>query len=136
MNIKQDINMTRKTSELEQRYSLTKIEPLAKEQEEIKKQLEVDISLSISSNKPVANKVITETLNNKVNKIEGKTLSSNDFTNEYKEKLDNIEENATNYTPPINSVFFCVETIDKPEYEMVGNITINNTIIYAYKKIS
>lgn len=136
MNIKQDINMTRKTSELEQRYSLTKIEPLAKEQEEIKKQLEVDTSLSISSNKPVANKVITETLNNKVNKIEGKTLSSNDFTNEYKEKLDNIEENATNYTPPINSVFFCVETIDKPEYEMVGNITINNTTIYAYKKIS
>lgn len=136
MNIKQDINMTRKTSELEQRYSLTKIEPLAKEQEEIKKQLEVDTSLSISSNKPVANKVITEALNNKVNKIEGKTLSSNDFTNEYKGKLDNIEENATNYTPPINSVFFCVETIDKPEYEMVGNITIDNTTIYAYKKIS
>lgn len=136
MNIKQDINMTRKTSELEQRYSLTKIEPLAKEQEEIKKQLEVDTSLSISSNKPVANKVITETLNNKVNKIEGKTLSSNDFTNEYKEKLDNIEENATNYTPPINSVFFCVETIDDPKYELIGYMMIDTTYIYAYKKIS
>lgn len=136
MNIKQDINMARKPTELEQKYSLNKIEKVADEQEEIKKQIEVDTKLSISSNKAVANKVITEALNNKVNKIENKTLTTNDFTDIYKNKLDGIEENATNYIPPINSVFFCVETIDDPRYELVGYITIDTTNIYAYKKIS
>lgn len=31
-------------------------------------------------------------LNKKVDKIEGKSLSTNDFTNEYKNTLDNLEE--------------------------------------------
>ena len=31
----------------------------------------------------------------KVNKVEGKSLSTNDFTNEDKNKLASIEENAT-----------------------------------------
>jgi hypothetical protein len=35
-------------------------------------------------------------LDSKVEKENGKGLSSNNFTNEYKEKLDNIEPNATN----------------------------------------
>lgn len=122
--------------ELEQKYNLNKIEKVADEQEEIKKQIEVDTKLSISSNKAVANKVITEALNNKVNKIENKTLTTNDFTDIYKNKLDGIEENATNYTPPINSVFFCVETTDNPKYELIGSITIDDTNVYAYKKIS
>ena len=38
-------------------------------------------------------KKITDT--NKVDKIEGKNLSTNDFTDEYKNKLDNIETEAT-----------------------------------------
>ena len=33
-------------------------------------------------------------LNTKVDKVEGKTLTSNDFTDEYKNKLDAIEDNA------------------------------------------
>lgn len=33
-------------------------------------------------------------LNNKVNKVDNKDLSTNDFTDYYKNKLDNIEENA------------------------------------------
>ena len=40
MNIKQDINMARKPTELEQKYSLNKIEKVADEQEKIKKQKE------------------------------------------------------------------------------------------------
>ena len=36
MNIKQDINMARKPTELEQKYSLNKIKKVADEQEEIK----------------------------------------------------------------------------------------------------
>lgn len=37
---------------------------------------------------------------NKVDKVDGKTLSSNDFTDELKSKLENIDENATEYTHP------------------------------------
>jgi hypothetical protein len=76
-----------------------------------------DSALSLESTKPVQNKVITgkvnaidesiETLaetteekieeldNAKVDKEPGKALSTNDFTNEYKAKLDGIEAGAT-----------------------------------------
>ena len=37
---------------------------------------------------------LSSILDNKVDVIEGKSLTSNDFTNEYKQKLDNIEDNA------------------------------------------
>lgn len=44
------------------------------------------------------NRLVTDTekatWNNKVDKVEGKGLSTNDFTNELKSKLDNIEDNA------------------------------------------
>jgi hypothetical protein len=37
---------------------------------------------------------LTDSLNNKVDKIEGKGLSSNDYSTEEKEKLATVEENA------------------------------------------
>lgn len=40
---------------------------------------------------------------NKVDKVSGKELSSNDFTNEYKNKLDGIAVNANNYIHPNDS---------------------------------
>lgn len=42
-------------------------------------------------------------LNNKVDKVDGKSLTSNDFTNTLKTKLDGIAENANNYSLPIAS---------------------------------
>lgn len=56
--------------------------------------LEVDDTLSETSTNPVQNKVITVALSEKVDKEVGKTLTSNDFTNELKDKLDNIEVGA------------------------------------------
>ncbi|QUR46167.1 SGNH/GDSL hydrolase family protein [Bacteroides xylanisolvens] len=50
----------------------------------------VDSSLSTTSTNPVQNKVITEELNKKVLKVDGKGLSTNDFDNEYKLKIDNM----------------------------------------------
>lgn len=47
--------------------------------------------LSDESPHPVQNKVITKALNDKVDKIDGKTLSTNDFTDEYKSKIDNMK---------------------------------------------
>lgn len=38
---------------------------------------------------------------NKVDKVSGKELSTNDFTTAYKSKLDNIESNANNYSLPL-----------------------------------
>lgn len=49
----------------------------------------IDSVLSTVSTNPVQNKVITEELNKKVEKIEGKGLSTNDFDDEYKRKIDN-----------------------------------------------
>ena len=43
---------------------------------------------------------MTTELGNKVDKVTGKELSSNDFTNTLKTKLDNIAENANNYSHP------------------------------------
>lgn len=40
----------------------------------------------------------------KVDKIEGKGLSTNDYTTEEKTKLSNIEENSNNYIHPISGV--------------------------------
>jgi len=37
---------------------------------------------------------LAESFDEKVDKVEGKTLTSNDFTDELKSKLDNIEEGA------------------------------------------
>jgi len=37
---------------------------------------------------------LSDLLDTKVDKIEGKSLSTNDFTTEYKQKLDDIEDNA------------------------------------------
>lgn len=54
----------------------------------------VDSELSSTSENPVENKVITASLNNKVDKENGKGLSSNDFTTELKDKLDGVEEGA------------------------------------------
>ena len=56
--------------------------------------LAVDDTLSETSTNPVQNKVITLALSEKVDKEVGKTLTSNDFTNELKDKLDNIEVGA------------------------------------------
>jgi len=55
------------------------------------------VNADISENANISQSKINgleEALNNKVDKIEGKTLTSNDFTDEYKDKLDGIGEGA------------------------------------------
>lgn len=50
-----------------------------------------DETLSETSVNAVQNKVITQALNKKIDKVFGKGLSSNDYTNEEKEKLADLE---------------------------------------------
>ena len=109
---RQDRNGTRTSEELRRRYKFKDIELTADEVEYLKQFLEVDSFLSTSSTHAVENRVITQALNNKVNKEEGKGLSSNDFTDELLNNL-NIAYNAaqtggtggvTGDTLPIGSV--------------------------------
>lgn len=58
------------------------------------KEIDVDSALSDTSTNPVQNKVVKAELDKKVTEETGKGLSTNDFTNAYKTKLDNIEEKA------------------------------------------
>lgn len=54
----------------------------------------VDTAISASSTNPVQNKVITDALANKVDKVTGKGLSTNDYTTTEKNKLAGIAEGA------------------------------------------
>ena len=54
------------------------------------KKITVDSELSWTSENPVQNKVVTAAWANKVDEVEGKGLSSNDYTTEEKEKLTNL----------------------------------------------
>lgn len=51
-----------------------------------------DAELSSTSTNPVQNKVIKVALDDKVDKVEGKQLSTEDFTTELKEKLNELSE--------------------------------------------
>lgn len=89
---RQDRNGTRTSEELRRRYRLNDIELTADEVEYLKQFIEVDSFLSTSSIHPVQNKVVTNALNNKVTTETGKGLSSNDFTDTQKEKLDSLSK--------------------------------------------
>jgi hypothetical protein len=95
---RQDRNGTRTSEELRRRYKFKDIELTADEVEYLKQFIEVDSFLSTSSIHPVQNKIVTAALNNKVNTEAGKGLSSNDFTDTEKEKLEDlsITEGLTN----------------------------------------
>ena len=63
----------------------------------------VDSELSNTSTNPVQNKVVYSALGGKVDKVNGKGLSANDFTDTLKNKLDGIEANANAYVHPTTS---------------------------------
>ena len=56
----------------------------------------VDTTLSSTSTNAVQNKVINTALGNKVDKVSGKGLSTNDFTATYKTALDNLNTTIAN----------------------------------------
>lgn len=63
----------------------------------------VDSTLSKNSINAVENKAITYALEGKVDKEEGKRLTSNDFTDSYKNMLDNVDAEPTNSQKLITS---------------------------------
>lgn len=123
MATKRDINGFRTPDDVVRRYDLADIKLNSEDIEMIKSQIVCDDHLSITSVAPVQNKVITEALNNKVNKVEGKGLSTNDFTNSYKNILDNIT---------INNIEKWNENVSTTLYSnvsgTVGDITFDTSI--------
>lgn len=60
----------------------------------------VDSTLSATSTNPVQNKAVNTALSNKVDKVSGKGLSTNDYTTAEKNKLAGITTGANNYVHP------------------------------------
>ena len=73
----------------------------------------VDSALSTTSENPVQNKVITAALNDKVNAVQGKGLSTNDYTNAEKAS---VALSAETLTPISESAYEALATKDKPLY--------------------
>ena len=71
---------------------------------------------------------ITVLVNTKVDKIEGKNLSTNDFTNEYKNKLDNLDDIVVEESDP--TVPAWAKEATKPSYTAaeVGALSDETTL--------
>ena len=91
MTKKQDLNGYRKPEDVVSRFKLNDIELNTEQIEEIKKSIVVDDQFSTTSENALQNKVITNGLNNvansKVDKVTGKSLSTNDYDDTEKNKV-------------------------------------------------
>lgn len=156
---KQDLNGVRTPEDVERRYNLGAIPGL----EEEVSNFEVDSALSSSSTHAVENRVITNALSSlnttKVDKVTGKGLSTNDFTDEYKNNvdsntidrhyhtnktiLDDITKNdlySLNKVYPVGSIYSTVDSTLFPALELggawssIGTQTVGTETIYLYKR--
>lgn len=105
----------------------------------------VDASLSSTSTNPVQNKVVNTELGKKVDKVSGKGLSTNDFTNAYKTKLDNAasKSDISSVYKPKGTVAFAslpitTEALREVEVGSVYNVsdafTTTNTFLEGTDK--
>lgn len=124
---RQDRNGVRTAVDLERRYKFNEIELTKDELEYLRKLIVVDSALSTTSTNPVQNKVVTKALNSKVNVEEGKCLSSNDFTDEY---IEQIEENtAKKHTHENKDV---LETYTLTEQELLDKVASISLSEYSF----
>lgn len=67
-------------------------------------------------------------VDNKVDKIEGKSLSTNDYTTAEKNKLNNIAANANNYSLPVasSSALGGIKSGTDITVDSAGNVSVNN----------
>ena len=94
----------------------------------------VDNALSTTSSNPVENKVITTALNNKVDKISGKGLSTEDYTTTEKNKLSNIEDGAeVNVIESVTVNGTEVAVVDKTIALTLLTTAVNNLTNYYLK---
>ena len=82
----------------------SKYEPLCNFETDEDDTIIIDSELSLESENAVQNKVITAALNDKVDKVDGKGLSTNDYTDSEKLKLYQNIENLENLTIEVNTI--------------------------------
>ena len=70
---------------------------------EMQTSITVDKAVTAGSNNPVSGGAVSTALGKKVDKVDGKQLSTNDYTTAEKTKLAGIAEGANNYTLPTAS---------------------------------
>lgn len=75
-------------------------------------EVKIDEALSETSTNPVQNKVVKAAVDGKVDKVEGKGLSTNDYTTDEKTKLSGIAENAEVNQNAYSSITDGVTTIN------------------------
>lgn len=120
MSIKQDRCLPRTALDVDRRYN-----PVPNDVEELRgiiKDFEVDTMLSASSSNAISNSAVTKALNNKVTKVAGKDLSTNDFTDEYKQKIDNATQSANDFTDEYKTKLDNIE--DGAEVNLIEKIYI------------
>ena len=81
-----------------------KYEPLCNFETDEDDTIIIDSELSLESENAVQNKIITAALNDKVDKVDGKGLSTNDYTDSEKLKLYKNIENLENLTTEVNTI--------------------------------
>lgn len=85
----------------------------------------VDPVLSENSTNAVENRIIVAALSNKIDKVEGKDLSTEDFTTSYKNLLDNVDTTPSNSNKLITSkavydaLSTKIDTDDQIEFDCV-----------------
>ena len=130
VNERQDRNGVRTPLDVERRHKMGLIEPTAKKVEDIEKDFNVDIALSINSTNPVENKAIAQAVNslnnNKVDKVAGKGLSTNDFTDTYKNSVDTASQSSHTHTN--KSVLDGISSSDISNWN--GKSTFKKTVLY------
>ena len=92
--------------------------------------VKVDAIPTANSTSAVSSQGVYGELANKVDKVEGKELSSNDFTDELLSKLNGIEDNANNYVLP-DEVVKSVAGMTGPTITL-GTLTFNGAATGSY----
>ena len=131
---KHDRVVPRTASDLERKYRMKNIEKTSQEVEELKEDIVVDTALSSTSTHPVENQVISKALANKVNKEEGKSLSSNDFTDEYIRRINNATGSSHSHSN--KDVLDSISQTDINNWNSSGSSTSYNLSSYAESGVS
>lgn len=123
MSVKQDGCVPRTPLDVERRYKSlpNEIDII----NELIENFEVDTELSASSTHAVENRTITKALNTKVTKVAGKDLSTNDFTDEYKNKIDDIVPTSNDFTDEYKQKLDDLNEFTDAEKTKLSNIEAN-----------
>ena len=91
----------------------------------------IDSSLSTTSTNPAQNKVVTEELNKKVDKADGKGLSANDYTDEDRQKLAALPEQVYAVSDTYSKEELDRKLSDKPSG--ILSISSEESVIGSFK---